>query len=84
MRQFGPDDEPVPGRETTYPIWVVGPNGRVSEEYEVTPHEPHDYELVSKLFEEAKKRAIDSDTYLQMLDEAAEAKFQLTRSRPDR
>ena len=58
---------------TVYPVWIIGPNGRLTDEFTVTPLDPPNYELVANLDQEARKVARDSRVVLQELIDALDA-----------
>jgi hypothetical protein len=59
---------------TAYTVWVLGPNGRLTDEVTVAPGDTDNYELVAELDREARKVARDSRTVLQELIDAMESR----------
>ena len=64
----------LPATTVYYLVWVIGPNGGVTDDYIVTPLEPRNYEVVSQLYQTARTGARDSNQVLQTMIDVLSAR----------
>ena len=68
-----PENAPPVTDATVYPIWVIGPEGGITDEFVVTPLEPARYEVVAQLYREARAKAGEGSKFLRTLIESLQS-----------